>query len=139
MEILVRIKALGKRRDILAPTAYTLPNGIASLRQLLHALVLLEVERYNRKETGAQLIPYLSPGALDAQAATGKVGFGRIYSDKKAEPKRMVDNALQCWKDGLVRVFMEEEELTELDAPLVIPHRAVFTFLRLTFLSGSMW
>ena len=139
MDIYVRVKAIGKRKDILAPTPYTIPDGICSLRQLLIAVVQKEVAQYNSKEAEAQLIPFLTQQELDDQAKIGKVSFGTIYSDKKADPGKAVANAIQCWEDGLVRVFMNDEELAELDAPLTIEAQAVFTFMRLTFLAGSIW
>lgn len=139
MEIHVKAKALGKRKDILASTPYSLPDDIHSLRQLLTAVVLTETARYNSKEPEKTLIPFLTQQELDAQAQTGKVGFGAVYSDKKADPDKAVATAIQCWEDRLVRVFMNEEELTQLDVPIVIPEEAVFTFIRLTFLTGSIW
>lgn len=139
MDIYVRVKAIGKRKDILAPTPYTIPDEICSLRQLLTAVVQKEVAQYNSKEAEAQLIPFLTQQELDDQAKIGKVSFGTIYSDKKADPGKAVTNAIQCWEDGLVRVFMEEEELTDLDAPLTIEAQSVLTFIRLTFLAGSIW
>ena len=139
MEIYVRVKALGRPRDILAPIPYTIPDGVSSLRLLLTAIVQQEVANFNSRGTETQLIPYLTQQALEAQSQTGKISFGRLYSDKKADPQKAVANALQCWEDGLIRVFMNEEELTEPDAPLVVPNGAVFTFIRLTFLAGSMW
>ena len=139
MDIYVRVKAIGKRKDILAPTPYTIPDGICSLRQLLTAVVQKEVAQYNSKETEAQLIPFLTQQELDDQAKIGKVSFGTIYSDKKADPDNSVANAIRCWEDGLVRVFMDEEELTDLDAPLKMAAESVLTFIRLTFLTGSIW
>lgn len=139
MDIYVRVKAIGKRKDILAPTPYTIPDGICSLRQLLTAVVQKEVAQYNSKETETQLIPFLTQQELEDQAKIGKVSFGTIYSDKKADPDRAVTNAIGCWEDGLVRVFMDEEELTDLDAPLTIEAQSVLTFIRLTFLAGSIW
>ena len=139
MDIYVRVKAIGKRKDILAPTPYTIPDGICSLRQLLTAVVQKEVAQYNSKEAEAQLIPFLTQQELDDQAKIGKVSFGTICSDKKADPGKAVANAIQCWEDGLVRVIMNDEELAELDAPLTIEAQAVFTFMRLTFLAGSIW
>lgn len=138
MDIYVRVKAIGKRKDILAPTAYTIPDGICSLRQLLTAVVQKEVALYN-KETEAQLIPFLTQQQLDEQSKIGKVSFGTIYSDKKADSIKAVANAIQCWEDGLVRVFMDEKEITKLDETIWVPEGAVFTFMRLTFLAGSMW
>ena len=139
MDIYVRVKAIGKRKDILAPTTYTIPDGICSLRQLLTAVVQKEVAQYNSKDTGAQLIPFLTQQALDDQAKIGKVSFGTIYSDKKADPGKAVANAIGCWEDGLVRVFLNDAELTDLDAPIAIEAQSVLTFIRLTFLSGTFW
>ena len=139
MELYVRIKAIGKRKDILAPTAYTLPDGLCSLRQLLTAVVQKEVALYNSKEAEAQIIPILTQQELDDQARIGKVGFGTIYSHKKADPHKAISNAFGCWEDGLVRVFLDEEELTDLDAPISIKPQSVLTFIRLSFLSGSIW
>ena len=139
MDIYVRVKAIGKRKDILAPTPYTIPDGICSLRQLLTAVIQKEVAQYNSKQAEAQLIPFLTQQELEDQAKIGKVSFGTIYSDKKADPGKAVANAIQCWEDGLVRVFMNDEELTDLDAKLVIEEQAIFTFMRLTFLAGSIW
>lgn len=139
MEIYVRVKVPGKRREVLAPIARELPEGIGSLRQLLRIIVEQEVARYNAAPEDTQLIPFLTQEALDDQIRAGRVSFGRIYSDKKADPEKAVLNALQCWEDGIVRVFLNDEELTQLDAPLVIPEKAQLTFLRLTFLAGSLW
>lgn len=139
MRIYVRVKTPGKRRDVLAPVAYSLPEGIDSLRKLLTELTRQEVERYNRKDTETQQIPFLTDQELLDQAEAGKVGFGRLWSDKKADPKKAVDNVLQCWQDGLIRVFLSDAELTELDAPLQLQEEDQLTFLRLTFLSGRMW
>ena len=110
-----------------------------SLRQLLTAVVEREVDRYNKKDTESQMIPYLTVQQIDDQAVAGKVSFGTIFSDKKANKQKAVENAIQCWQDGMVRVFMNETELTELDASLSIPENAEFTFIRLTFLAGRMW
>lgn len=139
MQIYVRVKAVGKKKDVLPPTPYEITDGVSTLRQLLTEIVRTEVEKYNAKETGAQIIPFLTKEELEGQAEAGKVSFGTVYSDKKANLKKAQDNAVQCWRDGLVRVFMNDDELTELDVPIQISVNAVFTFIRLTFLTGVMW
>ena len=139
VKIFVRVKALGKKKDILIPTEYTIPEGIVSLRMLLTAIVEQEVNAYNQKDMDVQMLPFLTQEQLDDQAATGKVSFGRIYSDKKADAPKAVANAIQCWEDGLVRVFQNDVELEKLDDLIQIRENDVFTFIRLTFLAGSMW
>ncbi len=137
MRIYIRMKSAGKRKDVLAPTPYTIPDDIGNLRQLLTAIAELEVDKYNRKSTEAMI--FLTAGQLDDQAAAGKVSFGTVFSDQKADKQKAVENAIQCWQDGLVRVFMHDTELTELDTPLSIPEDTEFIFFRLTFLAGRMW
>ena len=139
MQVYVRIKAAGKRKDVLEPSAYTIPDRITSLRQLLTAVVESEVDRYNQKGIEEQLIPFLTANQVEDQAVAGKVSFGAVYSDRKADRQKSVDSAIQCWKDGLVRVFVDEVEATELDGTLSIQENAVLTFVRLTFLAGRMW
>ncbi len=139
MEIYVKEKTLGKGKDILAPAAYTVPDGIRSLRQLITALAEAQAARYNSKAADPQPFPLLTARQIHDQAQTGKVGFGRIYSEKTADPQKAVSNAIQCFEDGLVRILLNETPLTDLDAPLEIPQGAVLTCIRLTFLTGSLW
>ena len=139
MQVYVKIKALGKRRDVLPPKPYELPEGIGSLRQLLTAFVEAEVERYDGKGPEAPRLSCLTAEEIEAQSETGKVGFGRLWSDRKADRAKAAETAVRAFQDGLVRVLMDEAELTELDAPLAVREGAVFTFVRLTFLAGRMW
>ena len=138
MQIFVRVKTPGKRKDVLTSVPREIPP-VGSLRELLTVLVRQEVESYNRRDTEAQLTAWLTSEQIDAEAETGKVGFGRLWSDRKADTEKAVANAMQCFEDGIVRVFMGDTELTEPDAPLSVPEGAEFTFIRLTFLAGRMW
>ena len=165
MRIYLKMKTPGKRRPILDDVPYEIPDDTATLRELLTALVHAEVETYNRKprenpgdealsspdHTGKPGVPrlpassdsgllsFLSPEALEEQAGTGKVSFGRVYSAKQADLDKAVENALQCVRDGLVRVFWEEQEITGLEEPLSVQSGDHFTLIRLTFLAGRLW
>lgn len=48
-------------------------------------------------------------------------------------------NAVQCFEDGIYRVFMDGRGLEELDEGIVVTEESVFTFVRLTMLTGRMW
>ena len=76
---------------------------------------------------------------IEAKSETGKVGFGSIYSDKKADLTKAIENACQCYKDGIVRIFQNEEELENLDTIIRIQEGDTFTFVKLVFLAGRMW
>lgn len=139
MKICVQMKAAGKRRPVIDHIPYEIPGTVSNLRELLTELVCVEVKRYNEKGADVQVIPWLGKEQIEDQAEAGKIGFGRIYSDKKADAAKAVENALQCFEDGLVRVFQEERELTGLEDPLYIQEGDCFTLIRLTFLAGRLW
>ena len=138
MNVYVRIKSLGKNKaSELRP--YELPEGIDTVRGLIAAFVHAEVERFNDKDTELPLLTVMSAEDIEREAKMGKVAFGRLWSDKKADEAKAVETALTSFDDGLFRVLMDEEELTDLDAEINIKEGAVFTFIRLTFLAGRMW
>lgn len=139
MKIYVRVKAAGKRRPVLDRIPYEIPDKVMTLKDFLSEIVRMEVERYNNKGTDVQVIPFLTKEEIEEKAGTGKVSFGRIYSDKKADLAKAEENALQCYMDGLVRVFQNDIELTELTDSLAIQEGDCFTFIRLTFLAGRLW
>lgn len=138
MNVFVKIKALNKR-NCTELCLYKLPEGIASVRELIAAFVHAEVERFNDKDTELPLLTLMSAEDIDREAKTGKVAFRRIWKDVKANETKAVETALAAFEDGLFRVLMDEEELTNLDSEIAIKEGAVFTFIRLTFLSGRMW
>ncbi len=138
MKVYVRIKSLNRRKSSeLMP--YELPEGIGTVRGLIAAFVLAEVERFNSKDTEQPLLALMGTEELEERAHAGKVDFGRLWRNKKADGERAVQTALDAFCDGLFRVLMDESELSGLDSPLEIREGAVFTFIRLTFLAGRMW
>ncbi len=139
MTIYINMKAAGKRKAILEQVPYELPDGVATLRDFLTELVKTEVENYNQKGTDVQVIPYLTKEEVEEQASVGKVGFGRVYSEKQADAAKAVVNAIQCFEDGLIRVFQNETELKELNMPIELHKDDCFTLIRLTFLAGRLW
>ena len=72
-------------------------------------------------------------------AQSGKVSFGINYGDQKADLQKARDNAIQCFEDGIYRIFLDDEPLESLDAPIKITKESTFTFVKLTMLSGRMW
>lgn len=73
------------------------------------------------------------------QAARGKIGFGRRFSDKKADKQKALDNAQQSFEDGIYKVFVGDKELTDLKTAVNLQEGDVLTFIRLTMLSGRLW
>jgi len=133
------MKSPARRRPVLQQIPYTIPDNTSSLRQLIEAIVLQEVEAYNSRELENMLIPFLTAEEIVDQSVADKVDFGRQYSDKKADPDKALQTAIQDFDDRLFRVLAGEEEITSMDAPLNLSEDDTLTFIRLTFLAGRLW
>ncbi|MDR1298082.1 MAG: hypothetical protein LBO05_12110 [Deltaproteobacteria bacterium] len=139
MRIFVNLKSVGRRRRGVEPVPYELPETIVSLEDLITCLVGREVESFNARQPGAMLLPFLSQEMIEAGEEVGKVGFGTLRSDKKADPQKALSVALQGFADGLFRFLINEREIKDLAEPLGLKPDDVLTFLRLTFLAGRLW
>ena len=126
---------MGKRRPA-AQSAFDCPEGPLSLRDFLAAIVRSEVAAYNTREPEQPLLPFLLPAEIQDAAESGKVGFGSLYSTKKADPDQAIAAALTAFCDGLYAVFLDEKQAAHLDEILDIQQDDAVTFLRLTLLMG---
>jgi len=148
MKIRVNAKSLGKRRQAVEEKICELEGCPGTVRELILAVVAAEVKSYNRRveeeagEASGQpggLLRYLTQEEISDQAQGGKIGFGAVYSEKKADLSAAVDNALQSFEDGIYRIFMDGKPLEDLEEQITVTEENVFTFVRLTMLAGRMW
>jgi len=139
MNVFVNLKSFGKQKKGLEKIPYTLPDNITALRGLIDAVTRQEADAYNSHGTDNMLVDFLTEVQIEDNAATGKVDFGRLYSENKADAEKASAVAIQGFEDGLFRVFVNKTEATELDTPLTIQDGDTLTFIRLTFLAGRLW
>lgn len=134
--IYVRMKKPGRRMSKeLPPVPFVLDERPETVRELLLELTKLGVKDYNERTDEGQLLPFLTREEIAGQALRGKVSFGVHYGGK-ASFKEAAENTIQCFEDGIYRVFAGEEELTGLEDLIPWRENLVFTFVRLTMLSG---
>ena len=76
---------------------------------------------------------------LDSGIQTGKVAYGDPMDDRKADEEKAVENALQCFDDGIVALFADGVRYTNRKEQIPLKEQSVVTFVRLTFLAGRMW
>jgi len=96
MEIKVSVKQLGKKRPIVSQKTIeieALPSS-PNLQHLIKAVVKQQVYVFNQKLEEKPLIPFLLKEDIDQNTKKGKVGFGSIYNDKKADDQAAIANAL---------------------------------------------
>ncbi len=134
--VYVRMKKLGKQtaKD-LAPVPFVLKQQPKTLRELLTQLTELLVNEYNQRKEQGQLLSFLTKEEIKEQAGRGKIAFG-VHGGGDASVEEAVEHTMQCLEDGIYRVFAGEEELTEPEGEIHWSEEPIFTFVRLTMLSG---
>jgi hypothetical protein len=140
MKFFVTAKQAGKKKDVIARTEYFLEEDPKTLREFISAIVSKNVKEFNEKTGKENILGFLTQEDIDNHATqTGKVGFGQLYSDQKADVNKSVENAIICFTDGIYKVFIDEQEIEDLDATINISPESSVIFIKLTMLAGRMW
>ena len=109
-------------------------------RELIAACVRAEIDRYNREKSAATLLPYLGPADIQKGVEKGKIANAAI---SRHEPITEVENsiavALRAHEDGLFLLFIDDEEIKDLNQNLHLTAESTVAFVRLTALTGTYW
>jgi hypothetical protein len=135
LNIFIRIKAVGKRRDILEKQPCVVPDDTGSVEELIAYLVRENVRAYNPKAVDAPFFQRLTERDLEDGAHTGRIAFGDRKNEGTQDEEKAAQNALQCFSDGLFRVFVGETEALPGGA-FSLREGDVVAFIRLTMLAG---
>lgn len=134
--IYVRMKKLGKQKSGgIKTVSFQLNEKPETVRELLTGLTELLVREYNERKEEGQMLSFLTKEEIMEQAGRGKIAFG-LRGGNDADLEKAAENTLQCFEDGIYRVFAGEQELTALTEAIPWTNDPVFTFVRLTMLSG---
>ncbi len=137
MRIYVNIQGLGKRKAAISAQPMELDGKPETVKELLFACVAQCVRRHQARLQQREPMP-MTEADMDAMAQVGKLAFGIDYNGKEVDLLSARETAAQGYRDGLFRVFQNDEALGELDAPLTVRENDRFTFIRLTMLTGWM-
>lgn len=139
MKIHVNLKSVARRKQSVEPAVYEIRGCPSTVRELILAVTETGVEEYNRRMENSKLLTCLTRAEIEEKAQAGKIGFGVNYGEKKAGLEAAQENALQCFEDGIYRIFLDGKPLEALDERISVTEESVFTFVRLTMLAGRMW
>lgn len=140
MKIKVNVKKLSKKISSVEPAELELDRVPKTARELIIASVDACVKQYNDriKRTESGLAP-ITREQQESMERAGKIAFGLTFSDKAADPAEAEQTAIQAFRDGLFRMFVGSEELTDENTPVSLDENSEVTFIRLTMLAGRMW
>lgn len=144
MEISVTVKQLGRKHPLLHEEKMSISTEEAqlSVEELIRLIVLQQVESFNTQSFEQEDVDYTKAPRedyLNILTDTGKAGFGSIYNERRADPEKAQENAIQAFEDGMYAIFYGDEELQDLKHEIDLSQGHTFVFIRLTFLAGSYW
>ena len=136
MNLYIKLKQAGKRRLILDKQAITINELSESptLKDLIVAVVTQQVAAYNAKTVAKPMVDFLTENQIQNAANNGKVGFGTIYNEGKADLEKAIQNALYAHIDGLFAVAIDDKIVEKLDDNITIEENSVLMFIKLTLL-----
>lgn len=123
MEIYIIKKKLGSRKE-LGRNPVEIDETANTLWPLLYILTQKGLtEAQTLKENYA-----LSDSEIAAQAEEGRIRFAENYSENHDTIAKAMERTKQAYDDGLFRVFINGEEVTEWNAPISLCQGAEIVF-----------
>ena len=139
MIIRITIKQLGKKRNKIQEQDFYLSNCPSTVGELITEAVRTCVAGYNQRFETKEADRAFSAEEIEDMSEIGKIAFGLNYGNRRADFDQAAETALQAYEDGLIRIFVDGEELGAADQSLSLCEGASCTFLKLTMLSGSFF
>ena len=139
IQLYVAVKHAGNIAKKVKESPLLLANTPCTLGELIEETVKTCIGLYKSRSDGANNMMPITDEQLDSMREIGKFAFGVHYNENSIDEEKAVKTALDALKDGLVRVFKGNTELTGADTAVNFSDGDVLTFVRLTMLSGRMW
>lgn len=139
VQIYVSLKHPGNIAKKVKAHPFILGNQPRTLRELIEESVRSCVAAYKERALGANSPAPLTDEQYDGMREVGKFAFGVHYNANAVNEEKAAQTAIEAFSDGLVRIFKGNEELTVLDGEIEVGEGDVFTFVKLTMLTGTLF
>ena len=139
IQIYVALKHMGNVTKKVKEYPFLLNRTPRTFRELVEESLKSCISAYKARANSAKNPTPLTDEQFGEMREIGKFAFGVHYNENEIDEAKAIQTAIDAVTDGLVRVFKCNDEITDLDAEIEIAEGDVFTFVRLTMLSGRMW
>ena len=152
MQIRINVKGASRKKAAIVQMTCDYPDRQMTVEEFLEETVRQNVREYNARKDAAEILRLFSNEGgknrplneqfeehIQNSAASGKVAYGDPMDSRKADEEKAVENALQCFDDGMVALFADGVRYTEREEKIALKELSEVTFIRLTFLAGRMW
>jgi len=106
--------------------------GQVTAREIIHARVTAEVERHNNEREPRPFVGLVQPPKPEQQLNPQRHELPRALS-----AERQIEVALEAVRKGRVIILFNGEQVTDIDAPLIVTPVSEARFLKLVPLVGG--
>ena len=134
--MIVETKIVGRRTPF-ERRPIELPDGPHTLESLLTQLVHHEVAAYHERQNSVGILRVLTEQEIEGGSTTGKISVAPQERGATVTPEDATQTALTAFKDGLYYVFLDDQQIEDLNQPLKLRPDSTLLLLRLTALAGG--
>ena len=147
MQIRINVRGASRKKASIIQKTAEYPDKKMTVEEFLAWTVRQNVREYNERKDRGTILRLFS-GAQEGETVEdvmksgiqpGKVTYGDSMDDRKADEEKAVENALQCFDDGIVALFADGVRYRKRKELIPLKEQSEVTFVRLTFLAGRMW
>ncbi|MCU4173792.1 hypothetical protein [Carboxylicivirga sp. N1Y90] len=140
MKLSFTLKSLGKKRAYINKVGLEIDiSSKTCIRELLQQVVSQQVNTFNMRKEERNLLVYLNEDTVNHQAETGQIKFDERYNSTMADEEKAKTTVLMAFEDGLIALFINEKQFEDVNQAITLKENDSITFIRLTFLAGSIW
>ena len=139
MKINIAVKGYSNKESSIVKLIYEYERPCTTVRELLEETVRITLGKYLEDAKAAEILKALSNEEIEEKAREHKISFGIHYNEGKTDETKAIENALQCFEDRMVALFINDRQYEELSDFIELKEEDTLTFIRLTFLAGRMW
>jgi hypothetical protein len=141
--VTVEAKVVGQKKPLFTGWRTPIPNRDGStpitLRDLITAIVLKEVEAFKQRQEQRRLEQIFTAEQIQQGAERGRINIGgrEDFTPQEVDEQAAVGAALQAFEDGLYYVFLDDAQQESLDQQVFVGDDSRVLFVRLIALAGG--
>ncbi len=141
-QITIEGKQIGGKKDLFPRQLLTIPidwvkSSPISLRTLITHLVRQEVATFEERQSANRFFRVLTAVQIETEKPTGRIDPAAKATKQSIDSDQAVRTALQAFEDGLFFVFVDGDQIEELDDPVTLAAESTLRFIRLVALAGG--
>jgi hypothetical protein len=134
--MIVEARVVGQPRTI-SDRELPLPAGPHALRSVLERLVALEVAEFAERQREQSLLRVLTPADLVRGVESGKYATEPRAAQQAPTHDDALARAIEAFDDGLYFVFVDDQQIEDLDATIDVTPESRMRLVRLVALAGG--